>query len=242
MSNDNSNAPPSGQDDVALLRRVYTHGDHGKASLQTVSDSLPASHVTPLLGVHPIVAATLNVTNDQAWEFIETHITGLAIVCYSKNEDIGLWQPCRALTCERYMLDIRESGRRYSWAPQVLNTWNFFRILTFDADRIVSAATAIAAAPAHSLDTARPAGAGATDLRSPQEQRWPWGGHETKLLRDLEAAAAKWWANFDHTDRTTAPTNSDMVSWLVERGVTKRIAEAMATILRLDGLPPGPRA
>ena len=71
---------------------------------------------------------------------------------------------------------------------------------------------------------------------------WPWGDYETKLLRDLAAAAHRWWVNFDPTDPTTAPTNDQVSAWLVkERKATERIADAMATILRADGLRPGPR-
>jgi hypothetical protein len=71
---------------------------------------------------------------------------------------------------------------------------------------------------------------------------WPWGSFETRLLKDLSAAAKKWWSNFDPSDNTTAPKNEDVSKWLVhERGVSTRMAEAMATILRADDLPTGPR-
>ena len=72
---------------------------------------------------------------------------------------------------------------------------------------------------------------------------WPWGSHETKLLRALAAAARKWWGpNFDPGDISTAPRNEDVASWLQEKhGVGKTMAEKMATILRPDGLPTGPR-
>lgn len=71
---------------------------------------------------------------------------------------------------------------------------------------------------------------------------WPWGMHETERLRHLAAAAARFWVNFDPADSTTAPTNEDVSAWLQrECGQTKRAADAMATILRADGLPTGPR-
>ena len=70
---------------------------------------------------------------------------------------------------------------------------------------------------------------------------WPWGAHETKLLTELAAAARHWWANFDPSDNTTAPTNQQVSDWLQKRGATARMADAMATILRADGLPTGPR-
>ncbi len=70
---------------------------------------------------------------------------------------------------------------------------------------------------------------------------WPWGSHETELLRHLAAAADRFWKRYDPSDPTTAPTNQEVIDWLKQRGVSERTAEAMATILRADGLPPGPR-
>lgn len=75
----------------------------------------------------------------------------------------------------------------------------------------------------------------------PAPTSWPWGNYDTKLLRDLAAAADKFWKNYDPADPSTAPTNEQVVSWLIGRGVAKRSAEIMATILRADDLPTGPR-
>ena len=74
-----------------------------------------------------------------------------------------------------------------------------------------------------------------------EDAKWPWGSHETELLRHLAAAADRWWKNYDPSDLTTAHTNQQVIDWLKQRGVSERTAEAMATILRADGLPPGPR-
>ena len=72
--------------------------------------------------------------------------------------------------------------------------------------------------------------------------RWPWGSHHTELLGHLDAAARKWWVKYDPTDATTAPTNKDVSEWLVnDRNVSQKMAESIATLLRLDGLPTGPR-
>ncbi|MCC4117643.1 hypothetical protein LLG90_19980 [Aromatoleum toluclasticum] len=78
-------------------------------------------------------------------------------------------------------------------------------------------------------------------------QRWPWGSHETDLLRKLADAAELWrpvseGGNYDPGDKSTAPTN-DMVAEKLEKiGVTaSRVREIMAQILRADGLPTGPR-
>lgn len=70
---------------------------------------------------------------------------------------------------------------------------------------------------------------------------WPWGRHETDLLRKLAAAAQRFWSNYDPADPTTAPTNQQVIDWLKGQGVSERTAEIMATILRADGLPTGPR-
>lgn len=71
--------------------------------------------------------------------------------------------------------------------------------------------------------------------------RWPWGNYETDLLRNLAAAAERFWRLYDPTDNTTAPTNQQVTDWLKQQGVAVRTAEIMATILRADGLPTGPR-
>ena len=73
--------------------------------------------------------------------------------------------------------------------------------------------------------------------------KWPWGNHETEKLRHLEAAARQFWVNYDPDDPTSAETNETVVTWLMtERGVTSRhAAETIASILRADGLPTGPR-
>lgn len=70
---------------------------------------------------------------------------------------------------------------------------------------------------------------------------WPWGRHETALLRQLATAAAKFWKNYDPSDPSTAPTNKQVIDWLKAQGVADRTAEVMASILRADGLPTGPR-
>lgn len=78
--------------------------------------------------------------------------------------------------------------------------------------------------------------------KSAASARWPWGSHETEALRHLEAAARKWWSHYDPTDPTSASTNEQVVAWLIEEhGVSMRLANSIASILRADGLPSGPR-
>jgi hypothetical protein len=70
---------------------------------------------------------------------------------------------------------------------------------------------------------------------------WPWGRHSTTLLRKLAEAADRFWRHYDPDDPTTAPTNKEVIGWLTRQGVASRTAEVMATLLRADGLPTGPR-
>lgn len=68
-----------------------------------------------------------------------------------------------------------------------------------------------------------------------------WGDHDTILLTHLRAAYEHWWEGLDQSI-DAAPTNDQVRDWLIEhRGVSTRMAENMASILRADGLPPGPR-
>lgn len=76
---------------------------------------------------------------------------------------------------------------------------------------------------------------------TPIKHGWPWGKHETALLRKLADAANHFWSLYDPSDPSTAPTNKQVVKWLVTQGVAERNATVMATILRADGLQFGPR-
>lgn len=71
--------------------------------------------------------------------------------------------------------------------------------------------------------------------------RWPWGNHETQSLRNLADAAHQWWSTYDPDEPQTAPTNAEVSGWLKQQGVSKRVAEVMAQILRDDDLPKGSR-
>lgn len=72
--------------------------------------------------------------------------------------------------------------------------------------------------------------------------RWPWGDHHTVLLGHLEAAAQRYWVDYDPANPDTANTSETVIEWLEnERKVSNRMAGAIATMLRPDGLPSGPR-
>jgi hypothetical protein len=71
---------------------------------------------------------------------------------------------------------------------------------------------------------------------------WPWGSHHTERLGHLEAAARRFWVNYDPSDHGTAPTNAVVSAWLQkERKATPTTADSIATMLRPDNLPTGPR-
>lgn len=70
--------------------------------------------------------------------------------------------------------------------------------------------------------------------------RWPWGDHTTPRLEHLAAAAREWWSTYDPTN-SAAPTQAEMVPWLMGRGCTKHTAEAICHILTPPDLPKGPR-
>ena len=79
------------------------------------------------------------------------------------------------------------------------------------------------------------------DALSRSATRWPWGDHETKLLRHLASAGERYWKNYDPNDPSTANSNETVSAWLKGQGVAKRVAEVMAQILRAEGLRTGPR-
>ena len=76
-----------------------------------------------------------------------------------------------------------------------------------------------------------------------KSERWPWGNHHTELLGHLEAAARRYWGpNYIPADATTATINATVSGWLqTERKVSKTMADSIASMLRPDGLPTGPR-
>ncbi|MBC8641169.1 hypothetical protein IAG25_30575 [Caballeronia sp. EK] len=67
------------------------------------------------------------------------------------------------------------------------------------------------------------------------------GNYSTKLFRLLLDARDKYWVRYDADDPSTAPTNETVAEWLMAQGVSDRLAQTMATILRADDLPAGRR-
>ncbi|MDR1848829.1 MAG: hypothetical protein LBQ75_02200 [Zoogloeaceae bacterium] len=69
--------------------------------------------------------------------------------------------------------------------------------------------------------------------------KWPWGDYSTKKLEIVAEAVQKFWVNYDPNDRTTAEKNKRVENWLISKGMSERLAESIAQIIRADGLPAG---
>jgi len=69
-----------------------------------------------------------------------------------------------------------------------------------------------------------------------------WPAHETPKLRAMRLAAWRFWANYDRDDPGTIPTSQEVREWLLKNhDIKSTVAEAMASILRPDWAPTGPR-
>lgn len=115
----------------------------------------------------------------------------------------------------------REFFATQNWLINAVN-WNFERLRAQGLSRMPE-----------------PSENGKAVIKAPH---WPWGTHHTEYLGHLEAAARKWWNLYDASDPTTAPTNDMVSEWLqTERHLSREKARAIASMLRPDGLPTGPR-
>ena len=125
------------------------------------------------------------------------------------------------------MLSIYRLERRQKWLINAVN-WNIRQLRNHGLDKAMQTEEGLTSSdPSKGIEG---------------KTIWPWGPHHTKSLGDLEAAARTLWTLYDPGDPSTAPTNDMVADWLVtERGVSKDKARAMASILRADGLPNGPR-
>jgi hypothetical protein len=113
---------------------------------------------------------------------------------------------------------------------------NSFDMQQFSRNEIARWLIAIGRKSVYPFEQKRP------DVITSTAGRWPWGNHHTELLGHLEAAARKWWSFYEPSDSTTAPRNSDVSEWLqTERKVSRTMADSIASMLRPDGLPTGPR-
>lgn len=71
---------------------------------------------------------------------------------------------------------------------------------------------------------------------------WPWGDYETDLLNKIALAVEHFWKDFDTDSTKSIPKKMEVTDWLVKHGVkSNNIAEAIATIIRPDGLSTRPK-
>lgn len=64
---------------------------------------------------------------------------------------------------------------------------------------------------------------------------------ETESMRLILQASREFWSTPDPEEPTTHPPKKDVVEWLKEKGMTGRLADAMATIIRPDWAHAGRR-
>ncbi len=65
------------------------------------------------------------------------------------------------------------------------------------------------------------------------------GPHVSDKLAYLKQAARKFWADQNEDTRSTHPKNSDIEAWLVEKGFSRKEADAGSSIIRPKWAPPG---
>ena len=128
-----------------------------------------------------------------------------------------------------------------SQAPHYFHRWlgdggrSDFDSQRFTRQELVRWLSSIEMQSAYSFDRSTSAGE-KTDTGKEKAGRWPWGNHHTKLLGHLDAAARRWWTNYDPNDATTAPTNEKVSEWLMAKpnNLSRKTAESIASILRLS--------
>ena len=210
--------------------------------------------IHPLVVLWELVAQDLQITPKQAAEFVEGLLKAGEVALWWMEERTGLFYPDKpsqrteasfninwsrdpSQSKNGILIDIWNSAEGYRWDlnHENMQCWRLELGITKQAAKLIrDFASALR-------------GQGANRDRSPDhlgrlEKTWPWGLHDTKALQDLAAAAERFWSRYDPEDDTTATTNAEVSKWLqTERNVSARIADAIATILRADGLPTGPR-
>ena len=154
-----------------------------------------------------------------------------------------------AATIQRHWQDFEHSDFLMTRADGILlgyALWEFFESDAFNVDWFDE----LTKTPRKPLPTDEPPA-----LQNPPDDvlnpssRWPWGSHHTELLGHLDAAAREFWGGYNPQNaKATAPKNETVIAWLEARNVpgqrkkvSKQIAESIATMLRPDGLPTGPR-
>jgi hypothetical protein len=202
-----------------------------------IPQGLHRTRVVDLPNLWSMVHDYLQGDRRHAVEFAEQAIHGLGALLI-EDRTTGLFVPfdpsAEPLRGKSPLLDAWNHAQDKGWDFKACAELGKYAVSEAEAMRIVDAASATREPPVT-------VGQATTEADHPFPSRWPWGAHETELLRQLAAAADRFWSRFDPADNTTAPTNEQVSAWLQSRGVAARTAEVIATILRADGLPTGPR-
>lgn len=77
--------------------------------------------------------------------------------------------------------------------------------------------------------------------RSGRQGPWPWGAYTTEGLEILAEAVRLFWADFDPEAPDDAPTNAEVIKYLTGRGMSERVAESVASLIRHERAPVGRR-
>lgn len=76
---------------------------------------------------------------------------------------------------------------------------------------------------------------------TPEERRWPWGRHTTPELEILREVAPMFWTDGKLQEEKYIPTNEEFSGELIEHGLAKHKANALASMFRPDDMPMGRR-
>lgn len=202
------------------------------------------------------VSSVLNVTIKQSAMIVKDLAAQKKVIMWTDDCDTGLWKPIRAVfpnfgvsMSTELLSDAIVNLDREGWIAANYEKWDFIRLTRQDYTAILDAASNILSGnatraplgPVKLIQSQQACTPNASTTRT-NNSRWPWGDHHTVALGHLEAAAQRYWTTFDPNDATTANTNSTVSEWLQnERKVSKTMADAIASMLRADGLPTGPR-
>lgn len=223
---------------LVVMLRALSHLSNGKASVAEFCDALTRCYdpnefmlydgygvglAEPIVDkMNGMVKTGFDARGDAVCELFNSH--------FWDNDDVTIRLAGQVMPVDRIMISNEDAHALSSFLWRRI----FSESLPSDGLQNIIDSQQIQNQAAKYVKQEQPAKAAAS--------RWPWGNHHTELLGHLEAAALRHWVNHDPDDATTAPTNKDVAEWLVsERNVSQKMAESIASMLRPDGLPTGPR-
>jgi hypothetical protein len=218
-----------------------------KLPVEPFAGFVVGSSLINVVDVWQPVAEVLGLTLKESAEFVEKVVYSSNLLLYTSEDFSGLWKAIgRQDPSERdkgrdWLTDLWQDAEMRRWDRSELNELgSHLRISPESRAAILAAAIRVREASPPSMDLGQTTEAAGVS-KATMPQLWPWGTHSTKLLKVFADAASHFWRLYDPDEPSTAPTNDQVVAWLVDRKVSRRLAETMATILRADDLPSGPR-